>query len=38
MTERNIELALHHITRVEGHGNINIKVSNGVVKVRMEHT
>ncbi len=32
MTERNIDLVLHHLTRVEGHGNINIKVSNGVVE------
>ena len=32
MTERNIDLVLHHITRVEGHGNINIKVNNGVVE------
>jgi coenzyme F420-reducing hydrogenase alpha subunit len=28
----NIDIELHYITRVEGHGNINVKVSNGVIE------
>ena len=32
MKETSFEVNVHHITRVEGHGNINVDVKNGVVE------
>ena len=29
----NVKVDVHHITRVEGHGNIKVDVSNGELKV-----
>ena len=32
MKQSNVEVNVHHITRVEGHGNINVKIKNGVME------
>jgi len=32
MKESNFDVEVHHITRVEGHGNINVNVRNGIVE------
>ena len=32
MKQSNVEVNVHHITRVEGHGNINVKIKNGAVE------
>ena len=33
MKQSNVEVNVHHITRVEGHGNINVKIKNGAVEI-----
>ncbi len=32
MKQSNVEVNVHHITRVEGHGNINVKIKNGAME------
>jgi sulfhydrogenase subunit alpha len=32
MSKSNLEINVHHITRVEGHGNINVSIKDGVVE------
>ena len=32
MKQSNVEVNVHHITRVEGHGNINVKIKNGAIE------
>ena len=32
MKESNIDVEVHHITRVEGHGNINVNIKNGLIE------
>jgi coenzyme F420-reducing hydrogenase alpha subunit len=32
MTNNNVKIDVHHITRIEGHGNIKVDISNGEIK------
>ncbi len=32
MKESNVDVEVHHITRVEGHGNINVNIKNGLIE------
>ena len=32
MKESNVDVEVHHITRVEGHGNINVNIKNGAYR------
>ena len=32
MSKANVEINVHHITRVEGHGNMNVRIKDGVVE------
>jgi len=32
MSTKNINIDVHHVTRVEGHGNINVEIENGEIK------
>ena len=32
MSKTNIKVDVHHITRVEGHGNIKVDISNGEIR------
>ena len=32
MKNSNVEVNVHHVTRVEGHGNINVKIKDGIVE------
>jgi len=32
MKNQNIDVAVHHVTRVEGHGNIYVNIQKGVVE------